>query len=477
MPQVDLSNMLLWDRENLHPGKDGQMAVRPGLRAIYSPAANRVFCGGATVRTPGSDEVRHYIVDALTNAAAAVRLLILDEQFDVVQTLTVNASAIPRVVTVSAGYGQVLISGPDFPTLHCYAGSGAQQAVAVPSTDSTDTALGVPRGISVAWAGRHVVAVGGDLYFSDPLAPRTFVPVNVLSGEWTSTIYGLHVSAEGALIVAAGTGVYALPEDAAASGQAVVGIWSKLTDLRVSGYETTCAARGVVFALTEDGLRQVYPAGEELALTQKAIPRYYGPRISQPDFRRGRLVGGQGGPLVSIQDALHVTAPDGHRAWWRAPNLSSWTVRGVLEDHDGTELLLCEEGVFRVTGNFDGGEALSSEDALPVVGLFAGSIPTPPGVNMVVRETRFASDTSGDVVQAVRGSSKEGTPDQTGIVIGTDSWGDGNYYSRPELEMKRKLWNTRCREVTIEVGAERPLSRVAMSVDVSMGEVGRSRPA
>lgn len=464
-----------FDRQNLHPLPGGQLAVRPGLRKILSPDSGRIFVGGGTVKGAATEEVRHYIVDALNGAAPDVRILMTDEVLSTLQTRSVAASTLPRTVSVSTGLNDLLISSPDFATQHAFIGSGLADAEPVASVDPGDVVRSVPRGLSVSWAGRWVVASGNTLYFSDALAARTFVVENVLIGEWAGRVYGLHVSAEGALIVAAGNGIYAIPEYAAQK-QIVEGQWSRLTDVGVNDYETTCTSRGDIYALTRKGLRQAYPSGREILLAQKEITRYHGAPVSSPDFRAGRLIGSQLGPIAAVGNSVHVMdkATD-HAAWWNAPNETSFKLRAILHDRYGAELWLCEDGLYAVEGNFDGGEALTSEGATAVTGIYAGRLPTKADQNVVVRETRMGSDTGGLVVMAVQGSNHTSKPRQDGIVIGTDSWDAGKNYTAPHLDKRQKKMNHRTRDVSLEMGATGPLSRVDTRCSLDAAGVGTGR--
>lgn len=470
--RVDMSG---WNARNLWPLPSGEIAVRPGLRKILTPSDG---VGGCSTRAPGTGDVWHYVV-------AGTTLTIYDESLTSITTLSLGTAIKPRTVSFSVLGDQIVITSPDFATIHGYIGSGVEFARKKASANPLTTAIAIPRGLSVAWAGRLVIADGPALYFSDPGEPRTFIGQNVLIGEWSSYVYGIHVSAEGALIVATGNGIWALPEDAAAAAQIVQGVWSKITDATVLDYETTATTNGEIWALTRTGVRRVWPmGGDVIDLDEAKIPRSMGARIHFDDYREGRIYGGQDGPIVAISSSIwkHHAARK-TSSWWTAPNDSTFDLRGLLYSDRGEELLLTSNRLYRVIGNFDGDEAMTSEGATAVVGYFAGRVDlgdvdeTP-----AIREVRVAADAPARARYAVRGGSDTvinvvPQGEQNAAIIGTATWdGGADYLEQALVSLSADNVDLRSHEPSFEIGAQQPLSRLEPRARILLGGPGVTRP-
>ena len=468
---VDLST---FDRVNLHPRSDGQLAIRPGLRRLHSAAAASKYIACRSIKHPYTQEVWHYVVDYSTTDGTVIR--IFDDDFTEVQAYDTGSDAEPPAASINAFLGQVCITAPTFEMAWGLMGDTLTRATPKASVNELNTpAIPIPIGISTSWASRLVVGSGAGVFFSDPLEPRTFVGFNVVSGDWGSEVYGLHVSAQGALIVVTDAGVYAIPEDAASSGQIVLGNWSKLTDFRALDYNDTAISRGEVWGVTQRGLRRLVPEGPELRISEQQMSRYHGPRVHHRDYRAGRIVGAQEGPMVSIGDRLLVLdVGQGHRSWWDSPNTTLEAV-GVLQDSRGADMLCTEDAVFAITGNFDGTEdATSGEFGTAVVGGYAGRAPLSAGVTVDVREVRFAADGVANVQAIVRGRQKTAAPNRNGLIIGTAAWNSGDNYFEPDLEPVLTYHDQRCQELTLELATEKPLTRVGADVDVRGVVLGRA---
>ena len=280
-------------------------------------------------------------------------------------------------------------------------GSGAYLAEKVDSVNPGTTAIDVPRGIVTAWNNRFVIANGQSIFFSDLIAetggdPRTFVVENQNSIQ--STVFGLHVAAGGQLVVVTSGGVYGLD-----SGQAAVQVvaagstaWQKLHHHEATSLESSCVVNGRVWALTRRGYMLVDTENDqEVALDQALQPRYWAPRYALQDYRPARMYGGELGPIVSVDTFngthMHDLAHD-LRSWWNSnPAQASWKVRGVLRGPDGVQMLMTQNSVLRMFGNFDGTAAISGAETIQPFGVLAGIMPTRPYDSPTVREIRVSA--------------------------------------------------------------------------------------
>lgn len=473
---------------NVWPLPSGELAVRPGAREVYTAESGRKIVAGFSVRNFATEAVFHYVVDVATSGALDCIVRIYDENFVVRQVYSTNADVEPRTVTHAVVKDQIIISSPDFPTIWGLVGGFLYRAVKVTSDNPTTTAIDVPRGICVAWASRCVIASANSLHISDPVditggSPRTFVAENQWPFE--AQIYGLHVTPGGRLVACSTRGVMALDSSAAAAGQVPTPDWYMLTEYRCLDYQQTAHVHGRIYGLTRKGYRLIdTQETQETLLDDPYMPISIGQRICSDDYRRAsRIYESDLGPLVAYDEvnAFHrVDLATGVRSWW---DFSTHTneesnVRGVLLNRMGDELILTIDAAYRIGGNFDGGEALT-ENGTAVAGVLYGALPIPPHLHPLVRHVTIASDTVGNLICAVRGEQQTGTPDssaaprsadsanQLGPVIGTDDWDDAAIlYSEPQLRGLRFDWDIGTDDPTIEVGAEHPLSRIAMRAEI-----------
>jgi len=481
-----------FSKANLWRHPSGELCVRPGLRRIYTPESGRALVGGFTNVNSYTPEVWHYVFDVATTGRLDLKLRILDETFQTFQIFSINADVIPRVITHAVVEGMGLICSPDFPTIFFVVGSGARFADTVDSDNPATTALPIPRGICTAWCNRVVIADGRSLFISDPVAAtggdvRTFVAAN--QNQRPGVVYGIHEARDGDLVAVTSAGVYALESAAAAVG--IVGSngtgWRLVNHTIATSYASSCVVRGRVYALTRDGWALVdVESGPEARLTEPLMPRAVFPRVSLADFRTARLYGTDEGPLVAHDglDAVHRT--DVERAlgsWWRSSfDSDDFEVRGVLRELDGTERLLCENGVFAIDGDFDG-EIELADDFDEVTGSLFGTIQPNPEKARTVRHVDACAAVGGTgslLGVSLRGSRKSAamSADGNGLTIGVDDWNEtGKRLTTTPLTSARfDFGKARCEttdDVGIEIEVKGCLNRVSESLNVDMLESDR----
>ena len=440
---VDLSK---GDTRNMERGPDGRLYSRRGFRRVYDPT-DATIIAGHSVKHPLTERTWHYLVVV---DSTGVKVRVIDEDQETLEQEFTVGVASARTVTFCVVQNQLFISSPDFATVWSWLGGSLAFCRSKPSVNEGTTTLEDPRGLSVSWAGgRRVVAKNGLLYFSDALAPRTFVAQNVLYGDWASPIYGLHVSAEGMLVVAAESGVWALPESASAAGQIVLGQWSKLTTFRALDYGVTVETRGQVWGATRDGVRRLVPDGEEVKLWEAAGIRaadatalsvFGAVEVRDIDMRDGRLVAYADGLCVAVDRKLRslfhvVNIAQGFRSWWSAPNhLTDGTLVGTMMDHRGDDLFLFGDGVTRLRGNFDGDDGLNSAAGAQPSGYMSTSVDDGPGDSTVLREVRVESNSLQGVKMSVNGIARaaESVPTRA-PKLGAATWDDDDDAPAPGL--------------------------------------------
>lgn len=390
----------------------GQLRVRNGLRRVLDIASDVVAC--RSVRVPETHETWHLFV----LASGSVR--VYDDDLTLLFT-HVATTANVRTASFAVQADQIVISSPDFPTIHGVLGSGLERMRVKDSVNPVTTAIAPPAGVCVAWANRVVIAQDSFIFISDAQEPRTYVPQNVSRIPTGSPVYGLHVSADGALIAVCATGVWALPEDAPTVGQEALQIWSKLNDHVFLDYDTSCVSRGTVWGVTRDGLRQLFPQqGREIDIGVDSSGTETGLDVADEDFddlREGRLTGGQRGLYLGIRDVTYAFDMEtGFGSWWNRA-ASGLNIVGVLESARGEEMVVTSDGeVLRVIGNVDGDETFSSATSV------TASIIVPIDVGLesdVVRWARWKHD------------GEAGSTGRAPGAAGVD--GDGAYTSDPAV--------------------------------------------
>jgi hypothetical protein len=474
-----------WHTVNVWRLPSGEPCVRPGLRRLYTPEAGRELVGGFSVHNSYVDEVWHYVFDVADSGSLDLRLRILDGEMETFQVFPIASDMRPRIITHAVVEGQILICSPDFPTIFGLVGSGVRFADAVASTNPATTAIPVPRGICTQWANRVVVALGRSLFISDPVAAtggdvRTFVAQN--QNQRPGLIFGLHEGAGGSLVAVTSEGVYALPQDAAAVG--IVGSngtgWSFLSHTPAFSYGSSCAHRGRVFGLTREGFAAIDTETlAERRLSEPMMPRAYGTRISLEDYRTCRMLALEEGPAVVAPAHGAIFRTDLTRevfSWWTRDDLDALDVLRTL---DGSDLLLCADGIYTMAGDFDGGVALADSD--PVRAVVLGQVPHDPERSWQVRHIEAAVAVGGADSMAgiaVRGVARAGSPEPTteGFIIGISDWGDDLRPVTTPLQSVRASFGAadvpRTEDIAIELALEGCGNRFspALSLDATADE-------
>ncbi len=480
-------------QRNIRKLPSQEIGVRPGFRRLFSAGAGRTIVSAFSVKNIHSEEVRHYIVDSATDETAFVsgsadpKITIYDENFVPWQVYDIRSNKRPSVVTHAVIIDQIMISSPDFDTVWGIVGSALTRAEKVDSVNPATSGLDVPRVFCAAWTHICVIYYGPNIYISDGVtlqggSPRTFVAFNVQAVS-AGPIYGMHVTAGGSLVVCATEGVFALPESANASGQIVLPDWQKLSDHQTLSYNSSAHALGRLYGLTRRGFALIdQEMGTEVPLDDPYQPRGYGRRVQRPDWREGRIYPTQRGPLCTDEvGAFHLAdIHESQRSWHTMTHdQEEAKVRGTLRQRDGDELLVTEQGVYRWEGNFDGVTALDSENADEVQGVAAHTVQAPPESSPTVRYLHVGADnTSGNILMAHRGTKRDapGSGTQKGLVIGTSSWDTGETYMPPALRSLRGAYADPTDDVAIEVGAEKPLTRINTACEVQVEGIDVQRP-
>ncbi len=485
-----------WAMVNMWRHASGERCVRPGLRRVYTPSS-RELVGGFSIPNVGTGEMWHYVWDVASSGNRDVKLRILDEDFVEFQVFPYGADVEPRGLSYANVQGFLLLGSPDLPTLWAGVGSGARLASAVASQSLSTVVDPVPRGIITTWAtNRAVICNSQGMFIGDPIT-FTFGDIRSFIGENQSqragAIYGVHEGAGGMLVAVTSAGVYGM--DSSQSIGIPVGPWRLLSHAESQSYDSSCVVDGRIYVLTKDGYMLAdVEDGAEIGLTEPYMPRAYGPRVSLEDYRAGVLIGGEHGPICAVEDqnVAHFTdlRTEIGSFWRSAHSPTDFRVRGILKDVDGSDMLLCSNGVFRVGGDFDGEIALSSGVATQPKGFVFALAPSSPSSNNLVRAIHVGADVGagGSHFAAVRGhalpdaSGATGISDEDGITIGTDSWGTATKrYTTSSLQAVKFLASEASArptdDVAVEVGASVCLTRIQPVVEVDITASAPLRPA
>src|SRR5690606_25245070 len=140
---------------NLWLSRAGELVVRDAMLpalAVGDLVASSSFVAGFSRRSPNTGDVWHYLVTR-HNTTGLGTLHVCDEDFDVIQTLELG-NVPPRCVITHAAISsphvsslEMIVGGPDIPTVYLFAGSGAVLAEAQEDEDDNTTVLDIPRGI------------------------------------------------------------------------------------------------------------------------------------------------------------------------------------------------------------------------------------------------------------------------------------------------------------------------------------------
>lgn len=499
MTAVDVRS---WTKKNIWTLASGELATRPGFRRIYEPPDNREYVGGFSVKIPQTDDVVHYAFDVSVASPKDLTLRILDEDFQEFQVFDLGTDVVPSVITPCVVVGQMLITSPDMPTLFGIVGSSV--AFAVKPVDELPTGIAtidVPRGVCTNVCNIPVVGSGASLHWGEPMSPfaTNFQggDIRVFTGKNTDqrpgVIYGVHEGAGGSLVVPTSEGCYGL--DSSAAAVAFVGAngtaWRMLNHNKAMSYASSCVIRGRVYGLTMYGYTLVDTETDgEMMLSDPVQPRAFGPRMTLPDFRRGRMMATDEGPLVS-SDTLNAC----HRydvgekvgGWWDLPELGNdFEVVGVLSEQDGNQLLIDSSGIWAMSGNCDGEISLESEYSEQPKGACFGVIPTSPDLNRLVEFISVGAANGGgdaEVHAAIRGKAY-GEPvlvDVDGFTVGDDTWtADKRLTTTPVDAARFRFGVDDCpptRDVGVEAAFDGANVRISPFVTVEYSESAPRRPA
>lgn len=457
MTTVDCSR---WDHRNTMVLSSGEVCVRESFESLTTGT----FHGGFTVVDPKTSVAWHYVV---MTVSGEVVIRIYDTSFSLVFSLSLGTSVAPRTVTHAIVGDEILICSPDFPPVWGLLGSGLIFAQKVSSVNTTTTVIDVPRGICVGWAGRVASTDGEILYFSDALYPRTFVPENALDPPG-DRIIAMHVNAGGALVLVTSNGVWALSEDAAAGGQLVVGVFSKLSDYKAHAHQSSCSINGRVLGLAPEGYKYIDQATDDVAaISESVLPRTSGSRVHFENYQHTAVMhAGPKGPLVSVPGFLHMTdAGTKHSSWWSTP--STAMLVGVLRDQDGTTILMFSDRIVRPCGNVTTLEATVAAHA-------AGRVAMPPDTAPVLRQADVESSADTTFSMTVLGTSKSSSPSSVAPVVGTTAWGSGTYQDVPRRS-RRFNWAVRTHDVAMELIISRYPATVPQRVSLGFAGPGSNK--
>src|SRR5688500_3292758 len=379
-----------WDFRNCELLPSGEIAVREYLWDVDAGVVWTKMLDMKTIVNPRTDTVLHYCLVVNTSTLMVV---VYDE--DWIQISSISLGAAPSDIyragfCVSVLGDEVIVSSPYFSTLWGFnTGGTLETAQKVDSINAANTtAIDLPVDVSVSWAGRIVWADGGAVWFSDPVAFRTVVARSAVifpGGKADS----LHVNAGGALILCSEGGVFALSEQAAATGQIVVGIFQKLSDHRTVGYDQTCICNGRVYGLTERGFSAIDAENQkEYHLSEASIRRTTTPRFAFADYRQGKMFATPTGPAVNIGRFVHFTnIAAGFSTWWTTsdPLSNLIDIRAVGYEKDGEMFFMNVSSPVWRHGDLSLTEGAISAEV-------AGSVKTPSGESVVVRRAFFQSD-------------------------------------------------------------------------------------
>jgi hypothetical protein len=502
--QVDTGN---FDLRNIEMNQSGELSVRHGawlMNNILSPDSSALTSSSfdaqraISVKSQFVDDIQIYAIGN-SEFNGNLWLQILDETLSYAnrkQIINLGKARQIRAMTSAVVNGQLIISGPDIPTLWGYTGSGLIFAEKQESINVTTETLSMPNGICASWAGRCVIAKGEALFVSDPLAPRTYTAGGVVT--LPGICYGLHVSPEGSLIAVTSNGVYGLSSQAAAQGQAIIGSLQKLSNYKASDYNCSCLTPKGLYGLTERGVVRIDVDGaEDILLSDGSYVRALTDMISFPSYRVGEVFETQRGLCVSMgtldEDAdgefsgglCMVDFNSNTKSWWTTRGMTR--VRSIFESREGEDTFLFEGAAGaapfsprahvitfdRIGRNYGGGTN-------PVKGFVSGLVPTSLEISPVVRHVWLSSDNGGQNVScAVRGeyiknngTLQEAVTAANGVVVGVDFWADSmtdsRRYKTAELKRTRFSFAKKTNDISLEAGAEGSTSRLrVLNMDVA----------
>lgn len=461
-----------FSKRNVWPLSTGELGCRAGLTEELQLANPGRGC--FSVQNPATGEAWHYVVE---QAKFNAYIYVYDENLSVFQIFNTLSTSDVEVVTVALCEGQIMISSPSFATIQSVVGGALRFSVKGTSLIPDRVVLDIPRGLTIGWATRCVIATKTGLFISDALQPEVFDPVNVLDPPG-GDIYGMHVSAGGSLVIATTEGVWALPEDAASSAD-VYGVWSQLTTSTFHTYNSTCSVHGELYGLTQRGLRRIdTSAGQEVFLNEKitaATDTAWSP-VNFPDFRLARIYEGAKGPIVAAAGGMLMTDTTKNvTSWWRFADAQNAALEpiGVLRETDGSEMYVTSTGAYRYGGSRDI-SVTASTDILAAPARLFGAQGARPVASNVIRNVDFSTDASVSMLMSIPNQTYNfASLPQPAPVIGTGTWGD--VYAEPLLRSRRGNFAARLDELDVMVRVSGPLARLGGSIDVWSKGPGQTR--
>ena len=499
--KIDTSN---FDLRNMDVNQSGELSVRGGehiMQAIINPesvtgsAGRKSFVGerALSVKSQFVDDIQFYVIGGNRDAPGVLAngdlwLQVLEEDLTYgnrKQCINLGRYRPIRAVSSAVINGQLIISGPDIPTLWGYTGSGLTFARKQDSVNVTVETLSMPNGICVSWAGRCVIAKGETLFISDPLAPRTYTAGGIV--PLSGFIYGLHVGINGDLIAVTADGVFSLSSQAAAQGQRIIGSIQKLSNYRASKYNCSALTPNGVYGLTRRGMARIdIDSGQEISLSDGSYVRSLTEMINFPDYRVGEIFETQKGACVSIGDidddqdgdftggACMVNFESGLKSWWTMKGRSS--IRSIFTTREGDDSFFVLSGLDGVVSktHIQSFDRIGNSNAIPTTGFASGIVVSGLETSPVVRQVYLSANNGGLKTScAVRGQKfrrngtlQEVTTKSNGIVIGADTWAtamtDSRRYKTAELVRARFDFAKKTNDISIEVGIEGATSRVRL---------------
>jgi hypothetical protein len=337
-------------------------------------------------------------------------------------------------------------------------------AVKVDSVNPGTTALDIPSGIAVGFAGRIVLATGRLILFSDAKAPQTFVGVNVDSRQ--GNVWALHVIPGGNLIALTDSGAWSLAPDALVYGQKALALWQKVDDVETSDWNASALCQGRVMATIDDGVRDII-SGKDVSLGAKKGKRVLTDSRTWSSFRNCVMFAGDQELYVSGTNHLWVLdMAQGFQSRWTLP--VDDVMVGTLRQGDGQHFLLFPDRIVARHGNIDWSNDLPS-------GGFYASQPVPGESSIMVRYVTSMADGYSQSV-SVRGVNKTGNTLRPGEpIIGTDEWDPTEEFGEIEMRSHRHNFAVRTDILEVEMTTEGGGRRIG-DLQITAKGVGRGRP-
>ena len=517
-----------WNKRNMWINQSEELTTRPGQDLICSftafPAPYQMYPRGSfTAKSQFADSVQHYVLmGAGSPASRTLEMYVMDENLPDTQrkqVLPLGADRPIRAMTGAVVNGEVIISGPDIPTLWGYSGSGIVVATSELSVNPSIQTLSMPRGICVSWADRCVIAQGEALFISDPYAPRTYTADGFLA--LPGVVYGLHVTDTGDLVAVTSEGVYSMNSQSVAQGAGIVGSVNKISNYKANDYRQSAMTPFGLYGLTKRGYKRIdVETSDEVPLSDRRFVRSLSDMISFPDYRSGQIFETDTGMAIAIgsidknaNDTFEggvcmVDLYEDLKSWWTPFWMKS--LEGVLTSREGETLFLfraCNEsgvapapvtvGDMASVMKFHLDRDTIVGDNYPVAdgykadftysGSIAGLVPYNPEVQPVVRAIFMKADNGGKLVKvAVRGEyqKQDGTlqeivTEANGVVMdGVTVWGPVNNPDKlktVELEGNRFQFAKRTDDISVEVQAAGGRVRIG-GVSFATRGYGQRRP-